>query len=103
MRPSNDKEAVTLILDGLVAAGYTVVETADDTWNKDERVPTPTVGEAVDAVMAVDEAFVILRTPDSDETNAWIFFVMGNDPEEVAANYTVNLDPTLSNTTDLWS
>lgn len=106
MRPSNDKEAITLILQGLVAAGHTIVSVIDDTWNKDDKTYTSDVDEAVDLITGVDEGFVLLRTKDSDDPDymddAWIYFVLGNDPEEVACNYTVNLDPDLSNITDPW-
>jgi hypothetical protein len=97
MKPSNDREAITLILDGLVKAGHTLTSVIDDTWNKDEKTPVSTVAEAVDLATGVDEAFVLL-----DNEEAWIYFVLGNDPEEVACNYTTNLDPDLSNITDPW-
>ena len=100
MKPSNDREAITLILTGMVEKGYVLTETADDTWNPDERVETTTVEAAVEAVMAVDEAVVYLGTPKGE--GAWIYFVLGNDPEEVACNYTTNLDPDLSNITEPW-
>lgn len=96
MKPSNDREAVTLILQGLVDKGHRLTEVRDDTWNPDDLTPVTTVAEAVDLVMAVDEAVVFL------DDNAWIFFVLGNDPEEVACDYTVNLDPDLSSIVDPW-
>lgn len=98
MKPSNDREAVTLILEGLVAKGHVIVEVQDDIWSgdPDDNVKTGNdVAEAVKAVMAVDEAFVIFE-------RGYIYFVLGNDPEEVACDYTVNLDPDLSNITDPW-
>ena len=100
MKPSNDQEAIFLILKGLTDKGYVLTEVADDTWNPDERVTAETVDEAVEAVTAVDEAVVYLGTPAGE--GGWIFFVLGNDPEEVACNYTTNLDPDLSNITDPW-
>lgn len=100
MKPSNDREAVTLILDGLVEKGWSVIEVADDTYNTNEREEVSTVAEAVDLVMGVDEAYVFLQK--SPKRIQYIFFVLGNDPEEVACDYTVGLDPDLSNITDPW-
>jgi hypothetical protein len=97
MRPSNDREAITLILEGLVNAGHTITAVIDDTWNKDEKTYTSDVTEAVSLCTGVDEAFVLL-----DNESQWIYFVLGNDPEEVASNYTVGLDPDLSNIVDPW-
>lgn len=97
MRPSNDREAITLILEGLVAKGHTLTNVIDDTWNKDERTPVNSVEEAVDLVTGVDEAFVLL-----DNDSQWIFFVLGNEPEEVASNYTIGLDPDLDNIVRPW-
>lgn len=97
MKPSNDREAVTLILQGLVDKGHVLKEVQDDTWNPDpaDNVKVSTVSEAVEVVMSVDEAFVIFE-------RGYVFFVLGNSPEEVACDYTVNLDPDLSNITDPW-
>jgi hypothetical protein len=97
VKPSNDREAVTLILQGLVDKGHVLDQVQDDTWSSDpaDNTKVSTVAEAVELVMGVDEAFVIFE-------NGYIYFVMGNDPEEVACDYTVNLDPDLSNITDPW-
>lgn len=97
MKPSNDREAITLILAGLVSKGHTITAVIDDPWNRAEKTYTPSVAEAVDLVCGVDEAFVLL-----DNEQAWIYFVLGNAPEEVACNYTVNLDPSLSDIVDPW-
>jgi len=100
MKPSNDREAVSLILNGMVAVGHSIVEVADDTWNTDERQQTTDPNEATEMVMAVDEAYVFLNTPEG--TSGYIYFVLGNDPEEVACDYTTNLSPDLDNIVDPW-
>lgn len=97
MKPSNDKEAIALILQGLVDKGHTITAVIDDTWAKDDKTYTSDVNEAVALCTGVDEAFVLL-----DDESAYIYFVLGNDPEEVACDYTTNLDPDLSNITDPW-
>lgn len=98
--PTTDRGAITRILTGLTEAGWTLVEVADDTWNPDERQAVSTVHEATEAIMAVDEGWVFLSKPEAK--SQYIYFVLGNDPEEVAADYTVGLDPDLSAITDPW-
>lgn len=100
MKPSNDKEAITLILEGLAAKGYHPYEVADDTWNLSDRTDVTTVDEAVELATGVDEAYVFVTTPENGE--GWIRFILGNHPEEVANDYTVNLDPDLSNIIEPW-
>lgn len=107
MKPSNDREAITLILNGLAEKGWITYMVQDDTWNPDpeENTRVNTVAEAVDVVMGVDEAFVYL-TRDLDTVNegpdAYIYFVLGNEPEEVAADMTTNLSPDIDPIIDPW-
>jgi hypothetical protein len=96
MKPSNDREAITLIVQGLVDGGHTPRYVNDG----EENVPTTTVADVVEAVTAVDVATAVFRNPNG--TRGWVWFVQGNEPEEVAADYTVNLDPLLSSIVDPW-
>lgn len=98
--PGSDSQAIRLILDGLVSAGCSVVEVADDTWNMGDRTQAKTASEAADLVCGVDEAYVFLQVPDGGY--AWVFFVLGNEPREVASDYTVNLSPFIDPITEPW-
>lgn len=89
MKPSNDREAISLILTGMVEAGCTITGVVDDTWNMNDVTEASTADEATGLVTAVDEAYVYITSPGHQE--GWVRFVLGNDPEEVAADYTVNL------------
>lgn len=89
MNPNTDREAITRILTDLTESGHTIYEVADDTYNLLYRQPVYSVSEAVELVTAVDEAYVFLLTPNRED--GWVRFVLGNDPEEVAADYTINL------------
>lgn len=102
MKPSNDKEAITLILKGLAAKGRTVTHVIDDTWDKENKTPVSSIDEAVGLITGVDEAFALFGVDDEGYADAYIYFVLGNDPEEVACDYTTNLDPDLSNITRPW-
>lgn len=100
MRPSNDREAISLILNGITKAGCTVSRVIDDTWNKDDITNVQSVREAVDLLTGVDEGFALVDLPDGDD--GWIYFVLGNSPEEVACNHTVNLSEYIDPITDPW-
>ncbi len=100
VKPSNDREAVTLILEGLTKVGCKVTEVADDTWNPDDLTQVSTVAEAVDLVMGVDEAHVYLDLPNGK--SSFIYFVLGNDPEEVACDHGVNLSEFIDPIVEPW-
>ena len=96
MKPSNDREAITLILDHMKADGWTLTEVND---GEEEFVVNNVTVTAVMHVTDVDEATVVMHKGDE---RGWVWFVLGNSPEEVAADYTTNLDPHLSALTDKW-
>lgn len=100
MKPSNDREAIALILYGLEQRGCKVTEVAQDTWEPDDLTPVTSVSEAVDLVMEVDEATVYVDRPDGG--GSFIYFVLGNEPEEVACDYGVSLSEFIDPITDPW-
>lgn len=107
MKPSNDKEAITLILEGMKAKGWSCLMVQDDTWSNDEadNPRVTTIPEAVEVITGVDEAFAYLyKEGNTDHSNpdGYIYFVLGNSPEEVACDYSVGLDPDLSSIIDPW-
>ena len=85
MKPSTDREAVTLILEAVVKAGRKLYSVTYPGASLDEGVRVRSVKRAIEEVMAVDDAYVVL----SD--GAWLRFVLGNDPEEVLCDHTVSL------------
>ena len=95
--PSSDRGGVTQIIRGLRATGHTL----DRVWDGGENVPVVNEKEALDAIFAVDEAYLHVRLPDS-EREGWVRFVLGNDPEEVVCDYTVNLSDAIDPITDRW-
>lgn len=96
MKPSNDAEAIFLILDGLREKGVMVTEVNDG----EEVIPVSSVSDAVEAVTAVDEATVYVTKPDGSES--FIFFVLGNDPEEVVCDHGVSLSEFIDPIVDPW-
>lgn len=99
MKPTNDKEAITLILDGLIAAGCKPV----NVWDGEELTPVTNTEEAVPVICNLDEAVLNLVLPaDADRTGSHIYFVLGNEPEEVACDYGVSLSPYLDPIVNPW-
>lgn len=95
--PSSDRAGIRQVIRALVAAGYTLVEVFDG----EENVPTTTESAAIDAIMAVDDATLFVRTPDGSR-NPWVRFVLGNDPEEVVCDFVVSLSPVIDAVCDRW-
>ena len=94
--PSTDSAAIRQILGGLLNEGYTL----SHVWDGDEEIVVKNVNEAVEAVMSGDMAHVYVKTPAGEY--GWVWFVLGDSPEEVAADYTTNLDPALGEITSPW-
>jgi hypothetical protein len=90
VKPSNDREAITLIMDGLRDVGVLPTQVYDG----EDVILTETTAEVVEAVCAVDEASVMVTLPPGAErADSHIFFVLGNSPEEVACDHGVSLSP----------
>ena len=96
--PSNEGAAVRALIRAVRADGW-VMTVVDDGGDEDEIIPVRTEGEALEAIFAVDEAYLYFTR--SGE-RAWIRFVLGNEPEEVACDYTVNLSDAIDPVTDKW-
>lgn len=97
MRPSNDREAISLIIDGLIARGCTPVSSTD---GEGEELPYTDKDEAVDWLTSCDDSSFDLTLPDGSPS--WIYFVLGNEPEEVACDHHVNLSTFIDPITDPW-
>ena len=98
--PSSDRAGIRQIIRALRAADYDLVEV----WDGEETVPVKNESEAIDAVMAVDDATLFVRTPDGSR-NPWVRFVMGNDPEEVVCDHVVdcqNFEQVIDSVTEEW-
>lgn len=94
--PNTDRSAISQVIDGLTKAGWTL----DRVYNGgDEDEPTPTKDKAMEEILAVDDAFLHVKR---DGDTGWVRFVMGNDPEEVVCDHTVNLSDAIDPVTDPW-
>lgn len=67
--------------------------------DREEETKVANETEAVDAVTAVDDAFLYVRKGDSE---GYVFFVLGNAPDEVICDYTVNLESAIGPLIEGW-
>lgn len=94
--PKNDREGIILTATALMEAGYAL----DSVWDGEESIKVLTSIEAADAVMTVDDAKLYVKG--SDGVDSYVYFVLGNAPEEVICDYTVNLSAVIDPLTDGW-
>lgn len=96
-KPGTDKAAIRQIIREAKKNGLSVRKVA----NGDEDIAVSTENEAIEEVMSVDEAVLYFKNAEG-ANNGYIYFVLGNDPEEVACDYTVSLEPWLGPLTESW-
>lgn len=98
--PSSDKAAIRQIIRALRKAGYTLTggHDGDDFFE---------VAADVSEDVLIDEHLTVcdestLHTWKDGEGNSHVYFVLGNDPEEVACDYGVSLEPVIGPLTESW-
>lgn len=100
--PKTDESAIRQVIKALQAAGWRLNNVHDG----EDVIPARNDADtALAAIMAVDEARLdVLQRDGVGEVSlrGWVLFVLGNDPEEVACDYTVNLSDVLEPLFDRW-
>lgn len=100
MIPKNDREAISLIIDGLIERGCapTVVR---DGANEDHLYITKEA--ALDDLTSCDESVLFVDLPaGAKRGSSYIYFVLGNEPREVACDYEVSVSEFLEPIVDPW-
>ena len=93
--PKTDEAAIRAIIRALRAAGWEL----DSVNDGEELIETRTESDAIEAITAVDQAnLYVVKTGRTGR----VFFVLGNDPKEVACDYTTNLSDAIEPLTDTW-
>lgn len=96
--PKSDKEAIRQAVQALQGAGYRLAVV----WDGGEYVHVhDDESEAIEAITAVGEATLYVRHP-GRKGMPGMFFVLGNNPAEVIADYNVSLEPVLGPLTEGW-
>lgn len=94
--PTTDRGALQQVIRALLAAGVTL----DRVYDGEEDIPVKNETEALDAIFAVDLAWLHVNL--ADGSTGYLFAVLGNSPEEVVADYTLNLDSVIDPVTSGW-
>lgn len=97
MRPNSDHEAISLIIDGLIERGCTPTVSRD---GAEDDLPYTDKASALDWLTSCDESVLFVRLPDGKTSH--VYFVLGNDPEEVACDYGVSLSEFIEPIIDPW-
>lgn len=101
-KPKSDRSAINLIIDGLIARGCTITNVRDGAG---EDFPYTTKKDALDNLTSCDESVMHVRLPETSPDaldESFIYFVLGNDPEEVACDYGVSLSKYLDPIIEPW-
>lgn len=97
--PESDKAGVRQIVRGLRQAGYVVTSVEDEAHDFAEGEAIRTEDQIVAELMTCDLGWLHVEKGDD---HGYVFFVYGNDPEEVVNDYTVNLSDVVDPITDRW-
>lgn len=98
--PTTDRGALQQVIRALKAAGW-VPSKVD---NGEDVIKTPNETSMLAEIFAVDMCHAFFRRESEGPGGAlgYLFVVLGNDPEEVIADYTLNLDPTVDQVQQGW-
>lgn len=100
MKPSNDREAMSLIIDGLIERGCKPTLSRD---GENEDLPFTDKESALDWLTSCDESVLFVDLPEGAESEStFIYFVLGNDPEEVVCDCGVSLSPYIDPIVNPW-
>lgn len=99
MNPNSDREAISLIIGGLIAAGCMPTLSRD---GGGDDLPYGDKESALDWLTSCDESVLFLDLPEGGEPSH-VYFVLGNDPAEVACDHGVSLSPYLDPIVSAWA
>lgn len=106
--PKTDSAAIRQYIRALIAAGYALDSVFDgDSYEPEDGLELDEYGDqivktethAIELIAAVDVATLYVA---KDGIRSSILFVMGNSPEEVACDYSTNLEDVMSAVSDSW-
>lgn len=98
--PSSDGAGIRQVIRALRAEGYVITGVHDG----DDHVAGITAETPehilVANLTACDDSALYVRTPEGRDSH--VYFVLGNDPEEVVCDYGVSLEPVIGPLTEGW-
>ena len=99
--PSSDKAGIRQVIRALRAAGYTLTG-GHDGEDFFEVAPDVSEDKLIAELTACDDSTLHTWKDDAEPRNSFVYFVLGNDPEEVICDYGVSLAPVLDPLTEGW-
>lgn len=96
--PKTDEAGIRQTIRALRNAGY-VLDFVDD---GEEQIKVSNETEALDAIMAVDVAYLFVKHSDGERASH-VLFVLGNDPEEVICDHGLTLSHVIDPLMERWS
>lgn len=100
MIPKTDREAISLIIDGLIERGCVPTMVRD---GASEDHPYITKEDALDNLTSCDESVLYVALPaGADRGSSHIYFVLGNEPREVACDFGVSVSEFLEPIMNPW-
>lgn len=97
--PSSDKAAIRQTIRALRKADH-VIYGGHDGEEEVSYAPDASEDAIIADMTACDSSTLWVRLPDGSES--FVFFVLGNDPEEVICDHGVSLSPVLDPLTEGW-
>jgi hypothetical protein len=97
--PSSDKAGIRQVIRALRKADH-ILTGGHDGEDFFEVEPDVSEDSLIEDLTACDSSTLHVRLPDG--SNSHVFFVLGNDPEEVVCDYGVSLEPVIGPLTEGW-
>jgi hypothetical protein len=90
MRQEVERKIVAAVIDGALAAGYTL-----DVNDGEETTLTKSAdkGKILAAMFTTDEDWLLVNDAKGRAKFGWVRFIYGNDGWDVVSDYTTNLEP----------
>lgn len=98
--PTSDTAAIRQTIRALRAADH-VILAVDNGADTVKYAVGASEDDLIAEATATDEAIMAVRLPSGAES--FVYFVLGNDPEEVICDHGVSLSPVLDPLTDSWA
>jgi hypothetical protein len=104
--PESDKAGVRQVIRALRAADHVVYAVEDGASERHDFAPDASEDDIIAEVMSCDDGYLLVRLPrpvdETGKVTSFVYFVFGNDPEEVVCDHGVNLSPILDPLTRGW-
>ena len=103
--PESDKAGVRQTIRALRKADHYVYAVTDGAGELFRFAPDASEDDIIAEVMSCDDGTLGVALPGADPAegpNSFVYFVYGNDPEEVVCDYGVSLEPVLGPLTEGW-